>query len=47
MLHTKMEHIVANWSAHNIASSCKQHQKICKQICLRVLCELGLRAIES
>ena len=33
--------------SHSIANSCKQHQRICKQmcvqICLRVLCERGLR----
>ncbi len=37
------EHIMVNGSVH---TGCKQHQRVCTQICmqmsLRVLCELGL-----
>ncbi len=34
-----MEHTAVNESVH---TGCKQHQSICTQICLRVLCEWGL-----
>ena len=36
-----MGHTVVNGSVH---TGCKQHQRVCTQICLRVLCERGLRA---
>ncbi len=35
-----MEHIVVNGSVH---TACKQHQRVCRQMCWRVLCERGLR----
>ncbi len=35
-----MEHTAVNGSVH---TSCKQHQRVCTQICLYVLCERGLR----
>ena len=37
-----MEYIVVNGSVH---TACKQHQRVCVQMCLRVLCERGLRII--
>ena len=33
-----IRHILVNGSVH---TGCKQHQKVCIQICLRVLCERG------
>ncbi len=39
--HTQiLEHIMINGIVH---TGCKQHQKLCTQICLRVLCERGLK----
>ncbi len=35
-----VEHTVVNGSVH---TACKQHQRVCTQICLRVLCEGGPR----
>ncbi len=35
-----MEHTVVNGSVH---TGCMQHQRVCVQICLRVLCERGPR----
>ncbi len=41
-----MEHTAVNGSVH---TACKQHQMVCKQICvqicLRVLCERGLATV--
>ncbi len=34
-----MEHIVVNGSVH---TACKQHERVCMQMCLRVLCEWAL-----
>ena len=43
MLHAKNgTHCCLLECSHSIANNCKQHQKICAQICLGVLCELGL-----
>ena len=35
-----LEHIMVNRSVH---TGCKQHQRICMQMCLRILCEQGLK----
>ncbi len=41
MLHAKNgTHCCQLECSHSIANNCKRHQRICMQICLRVLCEL-------
>ncbi len=52
MLHAKNgTHCCQLECSHSIANNCKQHQRVCKQICVqmcfRVLCELGLRLAAS
>ncbi len=42
MLAKIMEPAVANWS---VQTARKSHQRVCKQICFRVLCELDLRKL--
>ncbi len=37
-----MKHIVVNGSVH---TACKQHKRVCMQMCLRVLCERALRSV--
>ncbi len=49
MLHAKNGTHCCQWEcSHRIANNCNQHQRICKQICVQiclfVLCELGLRS---